>query len=332
MSMKAYLKAGSMSALAAAMALAALPTETVAQSRDSRWGDQRSGQRSQSSERSESRSDHRESRGDGRSLRGESFRPDRPQRQAPQGNLAQSRERAPMAQERSGADWNRSDRRSEVAQERSGPDWNRSDRRAEVAEERSGRDWNRSGGEGQPNRAEPTRTAHMRDVENPYVNNSRNRSYSDRDRNRTYSNRYRDGVGDDHRDVRHDGRSANYYGHGDGHDRYRDERYSGHHRDWDRRWRDNHQYDWYRYRDRHRDIYRIGRYYTPYYGYRYSRISIGFYLDSLFFGSRYWINDPWQYRLPPVYGPYRWVRYYDDVLLVSLYDGRVVDVIYNFFW
>ena len=51
-----------------------------------------------------------------------------------------------------------------------------------------------------------------------------------------------------------------------------------------------------------------------------------------FFGSRYWISDPWRYRLPPVYGPYRWVRYYDDALLVDIYSGEVVDVIYDFFW
>jgi len=26
------------------------------------------------------------------------------------------------------------------------------------------------------------------------------------------------------------------------------------------------------------------------------------------------------------------VRYYDDALLVNIYDGQVVDVIHNFFW
>ncbi|MCB2084486.1 MAG: RcnB family protein [Sphingomonadaceae bacterium] len=79
-------------------------------------------------------------------------------------------------------------------------------------------------------------------------------------------------------------------------------------------------------------MFRIGTYYSPYRGYRYRRLSIGFYLDDLFFGSRYWISDPWHYRLPEVYGPYRWVRYYDDVLLVNTYTGEVVDVIYDFFW
>ena len=44
------------------------------------------------------------------------------------------------------------------------------------------------------------------------------------------------------------------------------------------------------------------------------------------------ISDPWTYRLPEVYGPYRWIRYYDDVLLVNTYTGEVVDVVHNFFY
>ena len=64
----------------------------------------------------------------------------------------------------------------------------------------------------------------------------------------------------------------------------------------------------------------------------YHGISIGFRLGSLFYSNRYWIDDPWRYRLPEVYGPYRWVRYYDDVLLIDIYSGEVVDVVHNFFW
>ncbi|EQB13887.1 RcnB family protein, partial [Novosphingobium lindaniclasticum] len=113
-----------------------------------------------------------------------------------------------------------------------------------------------------------------------------------------------------------------------------DRRWSGSdNRRWDRNdWRRDNRYDWQRYRDRNRSIYRIGGYYAPYRDYSYRRLSIGFSLGSLFYGSNYWINDPWQYRLPPVYGAYRWVRYYDDVLLVDTYSGEVVDVIYDFFW
>lgn len=31
-------------------------------------------------------------------------------------------------------------------------------------------------------------------------------------------------------------------------------------------------------------------------------------------------------------GPVRWIRYYDDVLLIDTRDGYVVDVIYDFFY
>ena len=142
---------------------------------------------------------------------------------------------------------------------------------------------------------------------------NRNRTYTDRTRNGTYRDGYRDGRRADRRADR------------------RAERRD--HRRWDRRsWRNDRRYNWNHYRSSNRSIYRLGRYYAPYRGYSYRRLSIGFYLDSLFFGSRYYINDPWRYRLPEVYGPYRWVRYYDDVMLVDIYTGEVVDVIYDFFW
>lgn len=104
------------------------------------------------------------------------------------------------------------------------------------------------------------------------------------------------------------------------------------HRDWNRDWRRDNRYDWRSYRDRNRSHYRMGRYYSPYNGWSYRRLSIGFTLGSMFYSDRYWIDDPWSYRLPEVYGPYRWVRYYDDALLVNVYTGEVVDVIYDIFW
>lgn len=110
-----------------------------------------------------------------------------------------------------------------------------------------------------------------------------------------------------------------------------DNRHGDHHRDWTRDWRNDHRYDWRRHRDRNRITFHLGTYYDPYrYGYR--RFSIGYNLWPSYYGSNYWLNDPWMYRLPPVYGPYRWVRYYDDALLVNIYTGQVVDVIYSFFW
>lgn len=111
-----------------------------------------------------------------------------------------------------------------------------------------------------------------------------------------------------------------------------DRRWADNDRRWNNDWRQDRRYDWRDYRNSHRDVYRGRPYYSPYRGYAYSRVSIGFTLGSLFYGSSYWLDDPWAYRLPPVYGPYRWVRYYDDVLLVDVYTGQVVDVIYDFFW
>jgi hypothetical protein len=107
---------------------------------------------------------------------------------------------------------------------------------------------------------------------------------------------------------------------------------SGNNRNWDRGWRSNNRYDWSSYRSRNRNIYSAGRYYSPFQNYSYRRVGIGFSLGSQFYGSRYLINDPYYYRLPEAYGPYRWVRYYDDVLLIDTYSGEVVDAIYDFFY
>ncbi len=102
---------------------------------------------------------------------------------------------------------------------------------------------------------------------------------------------------------------------------------------WSNGWRNHNRYDWRGYRNGSRSTFRLPRYYAPSnwrYGYR--RFSIGFTLNSILFGRQYWINDPYNYRLPDVYGPYRWVRYYNDALLVDIYTGEVVDTVYDIFW
>ena len=115
--------------------------------------------------------------------------------------------------------------------------------------------------------------------------------------------------------------------------RYRDNRNDAHSsRNWNRSWRNDRRYDWQRYRQANRSYYRLGRYYAPYRDYRYRRLNIGIYLGSAFFGSSCWINNPSYYRLPAAYPGTRWVRYYDDVLLIDTYSGEVIDVIYDFFW
>jgi len=101
---------------------------------------------------------------------------------------------------------------------------------------------------------------------------------------------------------------------------------------WNRDWRRDNRFGWQTYRNQHRDVFRMGRYYSPYNNWSYRRLGIGVTLQPLFFSQNYWIDDPWMYRLPEADGPYRWVRYYDDALLVDIYSGEVVDVIYDFFW
>lgn len=104
-------------------------------------------------------------------------------------------------------------------------------------------------------------------------------------------------------------------------------------RRWDGGWRNDRRYDWSSYRSRYGDRYRMGRYYAPRgWSYGYSRYSIGIFLNSLLYSNSYWIDDPYSYRLPPAYGTLRWIRYYDDALLVDIRDGYVVDVIHDFFW
>jgi Ni/Co efflux regulator RcnB len=100
---------------------------------------------------------------------------------------------------------------------------------------------------------------------------------------------------------------------------------------WSTNWRYNDRYDWRRWRDRHRSTFHIGIYYDPF-GWDYQPYQIGWRLWPSYYGSRYWINDPWQYRLPYAPPGYVWVRYWDDAILVDRWSGEVVDVIHNFFW
>lgn len=143
---------------------------------------------------------------------------------------------------------------------------------------------------------------------------------------------------EERRDGRHDWREDRRDDRHDWRDTRRDDRrdWRNSHdgdRNWSRDWRRDRRYDWYNYRHHYRDHYRIGRYDAPrgwHHGYR--RFSVGIHLNGLLFSNRYWIDDPYRYRLPPAYGPLRWVRYYDDVLLIDIRNGYVVDVIHDFFW
>lgn len=86
--------------------------------------------------------------------------------------------------------------------------------------------------------------------------------------------------------------------------------------------------DWRDYRRSNAGLYRQGNWRAPF---GYNSFRSGARIAPAFYGSRYFINDPWRYRLPPVRGFQRWVRHYDDVLLVDTRRGVVVDV-YRGFW
>lgn len=102
---------------------------------------------------------------------------------------------------------------------------------------------------------------------------------------------------------------------------------------WSNEWRHDGRYDWNRYRSYNREAFRLPRYYAPGgWGYGYRRFGVGVRISGALFGRNYWIADPWAYRLPAAYGPYRWVRYYNDAVLVDVRTGFVADVIYGIFW
>ncbi len=96
--------------------------------------------------------------------------------------------------------------------------------------------------------------------------------------------------------------------------------------DRDRAWGRN---DWRGYRNNHRGLYGRGNWNAPF---RYNNFRAGVRIAPGFYGSRYFIADPWRYRLPPARGYNRWVRHYNDVLLVDTRRGIVLDVNRGFFF
>lgn len=207
---------------------------------------------------------------------------------------------------------------------RGGGRWNRDDQRnAPVVGMNGSRRGDRDG-DGRPNWRDRDRDGdgirNNRDWDRN--NNGRVDGRWDRNRNGVVDRRW-----DQNRDGIRDNRHWNGHGQNWGH-----QNWSNNQR-WNREWRNDRRYDWQRYRYSNRDLFRQPRYYSPYgYNYSYQRFGIGVYLESILFGSRYRISDPWRYRLPDAQWPYEWIRYHDDVLLVDTRNGYVVDVIYEFFW
>ena len=87
--------------------------------------------------------------------------------------------------------------------------------------------------------------------------------------------------------------------------------------------------DWRSYRNHNRSVYSRGNWNAPF---RYRTFGIGATLGRNYYAPRYYISDPYRYRLPAAGRHLRWIRHYDDVLLVNVRTGRVVNVIRNFYW
>ena len=65
--------------------------------------------------------------------------------------------------------------------------------------------------------------------------------------------------------------------------------------------------------------------------FRYTRFKAGARIQPSYYGSRYVVNDYQRFHWGRPGANERWVRHYDDALLVNTRSGRVVKVIYNAF-
>jgi Ni/Co efflux regulator RcnB len=127
----------------------------------------------------------------------------------------------------------------------------------------------------------------------------------------------------DRQDIRKEQRELNRaYRSGDPR-RIRDER--GDLREARRQYRE----DWRDYRRSNPRIYYRAGWRAPF---RYNRFAVGARIAPAYWGPRYVIGDPYRYRLPRPYAGSRWVRHYDDVLLINVRTGRVRQVIRGFYF
>jgi hypothetical protein len=299
MAVRGFMKSSGIAALAIGLAALALPASASAQEGWRGRGGQQSGEARQSNGGGEQRSAW-QGRNGGEGQRGGEgrggFRGNRDGQQAPRAQAPVQAQPQPQAQARAQWQGNRSG------------DGARSWRQAAPQQNAQRAPWNAGGGQrGNWNRDNDRRQDAQR---NWNRDNDRRvdaqRNWNGNDRSRFDNNR-----------SRFDG-NRNWNG--------------SNNRGWNNDWRRDNRYNWQSYRNANRNLFRGDRYYSPYRNWNYRRLSIGFTLQPLFYSSSYWINDPWQYRLPEADGPYRWVRYYDDALLVDIYSGEVVDVINDFFW
>ena len=86
-----------------------------------------------------------------------------------------------------------------------------------------------------------------------------------------------------------------------------------------------------------RSISAVARYHwtgswRPQPGFYYRHWGYGDLLPFGWFAAPFWIDDYWLYDLPIAPFGYVWVRVGWDALLVNVYTGRIVEVVYGLFW
>lgn len=87
--------------------------------------------------------------------------------------------------------------------------------------------------------------------------------------------------------------------------------------------------DWRQYRNTNRDFYRGGNWRADF---RYQQFRPGWRINRGFYDQRFFINDFNRFHLPRPGFNQRWVRHYNDVLLVDTRRGFVVDVLRGFYF
>jgi hypothetical protein len=175
---------------------------------------------------------------------------------------------------------------------RTGERRGREDRTERSDRDRSGSDWqSRTSRSGTAVQSGSTRTRSWNDDSRQ---RDGSRSWNDDDRRRSNDGDWRSRV---QKNDRHYGGNRDYWSKrtwSNHWDRSRHRNWSGwntnwnwtyghDYRRWDRKWRSHSHYDWYGWRNRYPSYFQVGYYYAPYRGYSYSRLSIGFFLDALFF-------------------------------------------------
>ena len=83
---------------------------------------------------------------------------------------------------------------------------------------------------------------------------------------------------------------------------------------------------------RHDPYQHSSAYVAPYRNWSYHPVTVGYRLQPDFYGPRYYISDYGIYHLRAPGRWQRWIRYGDDLLLVNIRTGRVLEVIHYRNW